>query len=520
MRVLRREVLLGALAISFAFTDASAQAPQSPPSAPLGPIDGDPRDAGYQEWHNANLTPVAPAHLIIAGRYEAVIRSPRESERARRRADLNSAIDRCIARFRLRPPQVSELKDRAPWSAFDSIANGPYVSVTIVPTVADPIDCDQSPAEHNALRAEALRFGTEPLADAANDVHAVEVRRSDALITPVLIGRTEVIKVVSYVRPLTPGPIAPDRTHAVRLYLRYEDLAPTGVADSNGIDIRIWNAVDTVPWSVHVSRSILNGLWREHVAWRLERSRAVEPQGLPIALPPARDGSFASARDAYDDGQYVNAALDAFELLHRNVLQSSDRLTATVQVGATLFAIGDRPAASQMIAEALELQPCLGFPETTPGEFRALVDALRPPARCEAKPIAEVLWLGIVPGRAQRALPRAGKRGSNAVTVFTAALALASVAAHYRAQSLHRSYVGEFKYTVQAYDAAESMRAHATRFGAAAYAVWAGALVHAAFAESAYSRTLEEVRSFGARDARAVRIGPTPQGFGLALHFF
>jgi len=511
---------MGRLAICCALVVAAgsavqAQIPVAPPSRPTGPVSEDPRDAGYPAWRDANLTLAATSQHIVAGRFEAVIRSPGASERARRLADLGPAIERCVERLELSEEQVATLTQRAPWAAFDALANGPYVSVTIVPTVADGIDCNQSPPEQEALRSEALRFGAGPIAPSANNVRAVEVWRGTREIAPVLIGQAPVLKVSSQ-----PRAIAPDNSHAVRLYLRYDDLAPTTGVDTAGLEFRIWNGVDSIPWSLRVPRATVNVLWREIVAWRLERSRAVSPQGLPINLPAAGDPAYVPARASYASGDYVSSALSALAVLDRNILPPRDRLTATVQIGITLRALGDLPASSLMFADALALEPCLGFPVTVPEEFRELARQMQPVSRCNIKSLGEIVVLGLVPGRAQRSLQPARWVGGNAVTGFTIALGVASLATYVKAQSLHKSYHVDTEDPIGSYAVAERMRARSTQLGVATYALWGGAIVHAVLAERAHTRALDDVRFFGRSDQRAVHLAPAARGIGLALHFF
>lgn len=510
---------------------AGAQQPSRPrsvPSRPIVQVPVDPRDAGFPAWREANVSRAREPLAVRSPRFELLIASPLANERARRGGAIAGPIDRCAARFGLNARQIETLKTLDAWAAFDSAANGPYVTITVLPVEAKRVKCDDNALEREALIRTGLRFGLDEIVNPNSDVAFVEVHQGGRELPIALAGRALVTKVAPQ------GYAGSDGSSMVRLYIAYDDIAPVPGPDTVGLEVRIWNESYAEPHAVIIPPSVLDELWHEALVWRARRaadeSRAVTP--LAGEFPQPADAALREAHAAYVAAR-VPAALDlALVRLEGERLSRDDALSARVHVGAGFLALGDWPAARAAFGAALDADPCLRFADNVAAPIRALVDSLRPPIRCTPMTTREVLRTALRPGRAQRVHEPTRVDAADAYRNLTIGLAAASVASHILARSLHASYDDDLENPARAYRVADERRQIGNALGLLTYAAWATAALHAVAVERAYARRLTEVGSYGAARGDGstgsagaerpapVEVRPSTRGVGLAIHFF
>jgi hypothetical protein len=511
-------------------TALASQAPSGrrpPPSRPAAAVMTLARDSGYPVWRDANIARAREPLVIRNERYEILLSTPLSAARATRIGAVASVVNRCAQRFELTQGQSAALRSFDPWVAFDSAANGPYVTITVLPIEAKRVGCDDTSLEREGVIRIGLRFGLDTLANPHANVASVALSREGNAIEPVLSGRALVTKVAPK------GFVGPDGSSMVRLYVRYEDLAPNRSTGAGDVEVRIWNEAHEAADVAVIPRSALEHIWHEALVWRSQRAAAAASPAAPVAgsFPLPKDATLRDAHAAYAAGRVTEAMDIALLRLEGDDLERSDSLSAMVHVGLGFLAVDDALAARVALSGAVGVEPCLGFAESVDARARAIVDSLRPGTRCTALPTGDILRAALVPGRAQRALAPAQVDLSQTYRNTTIGFGVASIAAHGLARVLHAKYEDDRSDPVKAYRLADEKRALGNTLGLVAYGVWVASGVHAVMAERAYARRLQAFGAYGGttgdgateRDGGAampIDVRPAPRGLGLAIHFF
>jgi hypothetical protein len=484
-------------------------------------------DSGYAAWRDENVARAREPRVIRNARYEILLSTPLSAARATRIGAVANSVDRCAQRFELTQGQAAALRSFDPWAAFDSAANGPYVTITVLPIEAKRVDCDDTSLEREAVMRIGLRFGLDTLANPYSNVAYVSLSRQGNAIEPVLSGRALVTKVAPK------GFVGPDGSSMVRLYLRYEDIAPNASAESGDIEVRIWNETHEAAEVATIPRAALEHMWHEALVWRAQRASAQSAQAIPVAgsFPRPQDATLRDAHAAYGAGRVTEAMDIALLRLEGDALAPADSVNALVHVGLGFLAVDDAVAARVALSNAVGVEPCLQFSESVDARARALVDSLRPGTRCTPLATGELLRAALVPGRPQQRLAPAQVDLGQSFRNATIGFGVASLAAHGLARVLHAKYEDDRDDPAKAYRAADEKRILGNALGLAAWTAWTASAVHAVFAERAYARRLQVFEAYGeatgdrgeARGVGAaapVEVRPSSRGVGLAIHFF
>jgi hypothetical protein len=516
-----------ALALSLVATSAVAQeSERRRPVSGRAPasVEQDPRDAGFGAWRDVNIARARAPLALRSARFEMLLASPLAAARAKRSGAVGTSVDRCAARFSLSPGQAAALKTFDPWAAFDSVASGPFVTITILPAEAKRVDCDDSAFEREALMRVGLRFGLDSISNVYGDVASAELRRGGTEVRPLAGGRVLVTKVAPG------GLVVPDGASMVRLYFTYDDLAPGPASDTSGFELLIWNTTHEAPEIIRIPRAAIQDLWHEALVWRAQRaaSSGVERAPLSGEFPVPSDGTLREAHASYVAGRLTEALEVALVRLEGEDLSRSDRLNAQVHVGAGFLALDDEVATRVAFGSALDVEPCLRFAESVDERLRTLLDAMRPAVRCEARSTGAVLRASLVPGRGLSTAEPVQTDLSESYRNVTIGFGIASLAAHALSRVLHKKYEENRDDPTAAYAVADEKRVLGNQFAMVAYAAWIGSAAHALIAERAHARRVREYGSYGAAGRGDVRSGtsqsiavrPSARGFGLAIHFF
>ena len=207
-------------------------------------------------------------------------------------------------------------------------------------------------------------------------------------------------------------------------------------------------------------------------------------------------------------GAYGVATSEAMtRLLFQPRPAQADIRNAMLQ-SATAFTLRERDAeALSLIADVMEVYPCMTFDAAVPASLREMADASRKPARCKSIPLSVIALRSAVPGYGQATSPLRTRFGLAVLggTAFSYAVANQF---RQRARADYQRYLdynGSTSVKPPAlYRDAQQSRVAANAFTYAAVSIWAGAAVEAVWNEWQHKRALAEVRSVG-RPAEARR---------------
>ncbi|MHB1298291.1 MAG: hypothetical protein ACYC0B_07170 [Gemmatimonadaceae bacterium] len=479
----------------------------------------DERDEGFAAWRDsvASKSVVAP-YAMMGGRFDVLIQSAVAREGTDRIEHLRRGVAACAPLSGLSTDEQRRLVEDHAWREFDAAVEGmPLIAITIAPTPARRAYCAGVVRAELGLLEHGIRFGIDTLADPRHDAWAVEILVGEERIRPALVARAPVTKVApeSY--------IGTDGLHALRVYLAFDALDGLAPGTPNLPVLRLQiSTIDSAPETVEIPQEVIEDILREMLPWRARRLATASRghRDLPVSLPEPRDALLLAAHRRYLAGDYADATATALARLDARQIRSADRTSARMQAGLTFAGHGDEAAARMLLGDAIAHEPCLTLPAAAPSAFRALLEDVRPSARCEAVSGWQVARMGLIPGRAQRRLHPERRGAGFFPLVITTGLGVTSILMHKRADEVRRQYEQNFVDPAGAFARANEAHRKANRVGAATYAVWGGSIIQAILHERRLARGTAEVRDYGANAARPVRVGAASQGLGLSISFF
>lgn len=403
-----------------------------------------------------------PAPTVIIGRHASVVvGAPAALAAASDSAAVVQTLARCLPGYR---DAAAVAQATAP--AGSGMPDGGEHALVLVVPASDYLaaSCDTRVLAGPALLARGIQFVGAKGYDARVDVVAATLVVDGRTVEP-----TDVERVPAHVIPPAPEARVPSW---LVLALPSNVLAPDAGGRFPAVTLRGTSADGAAPESFSIPAEHLRALW--------------------YALIPRR---LASSGEA-------TAALDR---LAAPGLSREDTRAARMRLATAALGAGDTAAARVVLGDVLADAPCLTISRTQP-EYGRLVDAMRPPARCETIPARRILLRGLVPGLALRAVGRP----RSAVINAGATLAAAGVGAAFlsSAHAAHERYMTA-RTVIDATDAwqrATDARGSARNAFVAAGAVWVGGVVHGLLTERAYGRELARVREYD----RQPRVGVLP----------
>jgi len=451
------------------------------PSSPTAVLSPGPLDVDFARWRDAEVPrrPGVRPVVITGGRYVLGVYSPVTMAVAANPMEAEAAIASCSAWFQLSDEATERLRASRPWAEFDAaVASVPVVTLTVQPAQARVATCTDGSAPQRAADALGLHFGYDTISHPANDAFAVKVQINGRDVTPRMIGRVPATKV-------SPEFVGPDGSHQIRIYLDHEDLAPRD-SDLPSIEVSIWNGLDGLPQLMTVPPTDLVALWREFLAWRAHRL-----EGGPVAIEQLLSGGLGREK----------------------------RTRTRMELGLGFLALHDTAAASVVIRDALQEEPCLQLPPSSPDGVRAFLNRLRTDGRCSVVSGKEIARLALMPGRAHRDVIRQPTAGRMIVGGVVVGL-VASTALQMNARTLHAAYETDFVNPVAAYNKAARMQRAGNILAISTCALWGGSIAHAVLGERQRARRIEEMATYQVEPRRPASVGLSPNGLGLAFHVF
>lgn len=507
------------LCAAFVPSHALSQAPSAFPMNPGAPAAADARDAGFAAWvaTGAAATVTAPT-IVNASRYRLLVQSAVARQSQPGTDVLARVLVSCARPLGASDEAVRRATTERAWSSADALVQDrPLVAITIVPVEARPVGCEDEAVDTLAL-AFAIGFGRDTTGHPS----------ADAVSTRVLVGRDTVTPILVVRAPMTKfapgGYVGPDGRHALRVYLAFETLV-TRDTTTPSITLDIWNPTDSLPLRAELPSGLVRRLWRELLPWRLRRGAqaASTTRSLPVPLLEPSDATLREAYQSYLSGAFTDGAARALARGEARRLSATDRAIAGLQVGVTLAALGDDPAARAVMREALANEPCALLPATVPSELRAPFDAVRPSAaRCVPAPASRVLRYGLVPGLAQRRLEPHRREAGLYPLLGTAGAAGLWAYFSAKASSDHSKYLATANEPAAAFADAERARQIANAAAVGIWLGWGGSVVHAVLRERRLGQRVERWQAASSRPlpGRQSSVAPASRGIGLTVAFF
>ena len=521
------------LSISCGVLPLRAQRPDLPPGAPDSVLAPRPTDAGFVEWRTrvAARGRVGASYLVDGARYQLLVLTPMAIDALRQDSLLVKATKGCQKALRLSDADVQASSTIDPWAAFDSAARArPLVAIAVYPKEQRRYDCHAGTLARVAALSRGVLYGAFGAPTEQEQVATAELRR-DGLVEPTpLVGRAPVIKA-------TQGRLVDDGSGQVRLWVDPLAFAPDAEGRVAALEVHVFNPVDPEPDVLPLPERLVRAVWQQLLPWQARTLDVAEapPTPPPVLFDAPRDSTLRAAHEAYAQGRYGAATSDAMtRLLFQPRPAQADIRNAMLQ-SATAFTLRQRDAeALSLIADVMEVYPCLTFDAAVPLALREMAEASRRPARCTSIPLALVALRGAVPGLGQATSPLRTKFGFAVLGGTAASYAIAN-GFRQKARAEYRRYLdyngGTAAKPPALYRDAEQSRVAANAFTYAAVAIWAGAAVEAVWSEWRYKRALAEVRQVGrptragtreeAQAADAPRWMPwlAPRGVGVAVRF-
>lgn len=508
MRFGSRLALLASLA-PLAPLALGAQGVARPPLVPDSILTAGPRDSAFAEWRaRVAVHGRAGASFLVEGeRFELLFLTPMAVDALAPDSLIVRATRGCQRALQLSDSVVEATAHLQPWARFDSAAHArPLVVVEVLPIERNRFDCHSGLAARFAALARGAQFGVFRDHEPSRDVAAAEFRRGGLLEPAILSGRAPVTR-VAHARAVADG------TSHVRLYIEPIAFAPAPDGRIPPLEVHAWNLVDPEPEILPVPEPVARAVWQQLLPWRARQlaaeRRAVAGDGsapVPLALPAPRDSALRVAHARYERGDLAGAAADALERLMLRPLPSRpDTRGAMLQAAASFTTFGEDEAMTSLLADVLEVYPCLTFAEDAPASMRAAAEQLRPPARCTAHALPMIALRSIVPGGGQMTTPRRTRLGLVILGGTAAAYVLAGRSRAY-ARDRHdeyRAYAGYGEPGAAAiWRKAETGRLIANGLTIGAATTWTLAAVEAIVAERRHARALAAVRDVGRRPVR------------------
>jgi hypothetical protein len=467
-------------------------------------------------WRDSTSVGTTDRIVPPSGRVRVLIQSALARDRAPSDSLLAVALRECADLLELDAAAQRAVVARRAWQAADAAVRGlPRVAITMVPSEAQSLPCSAIPRLSDALIANGVLVGYDTLAHPRNEVATVQVLLGGAPAEGVEVAREPVRKLS------LDGYVGGNGLHAARVYLRFEDLVRATEGSRRGTVRFVIANGQGLADTLDLDPLLLQTLTAELLPWRARRvatASAVDP-ALPMPLPTPEDAALRASRERYEARAWGEATVIAVRRREARGLSRDDRTTARMQAAVTFAGTGDAAAARMLFREALAAEPCMALPMGSPAPMRALMDAERPEARCEAVPTSRLLVTGLVPGRIRTRYY--DDRGFPLVELLVlAGTGAASVMLHTEATRRHDAYLRAIQNPDVLYAEAQSLRTAGNVMSGAFWMSYVWPTMRAIREERAFERRLPALMSYGAEPSRSARIEPSTRGLGLAVHFF
>ncbi len=506
-----------------------AQRPDLPPPAPDSVLAPGPDGVGFLEWRTrvAERGRVGASYLVDGPRYQLLVMTPMAIDALRQDSLIVKATKGCQKAIRLSDADVQASAAIDPWAAFDSAARArPLVAIAIYPKEQRRYDCHAGVLARFAALSRGALYGAFGAPLEQEQVATAELRR-DGLVEPTpLTGRAPVIKV-------TQGRLLEDGSGQVRLWVDPLAFSPDAEGRVPQLEVHVFNPVDPEPDVLPIPDRLIRAVWQQLLPWQARTLDVADGARTapPVVFDAPRDSTLRVANEAYARGAYGIATSEAMtRLLFQPRPAQADIRNAMLQ-SATAFTVRGRDAeALSLIADVMEIYPCMTFADAVPAGLREMAEASRKPARCTSIPLAMIALRSAVPGLGQATSPLRTKFGAAVLGGTALSYALANQFRQ-KARADYRRYLDYDGSTAvkppALYRDAQQGRVASNAFTYAAVALWSGAAVEAVWNEWQHKRALAEVRRVGrppsarASSAGGVRWMPhvAPAGLGVAVRF-
>lgn len=518
------------LLIAFLLTVALAHSSRAqgdrrerPPIVPDSVVGPGPTGAGFLEWRAAIAARgrTGASYLVDGERYQLLVLTPMAVDALAQDSLIVKATRGCQRALSLTDAQVASTDTIDPWAAFDSAARArPLVVIAVYPKEQRRFDCHAGLLARFAALSRGALYGAFGSMHAFEQVASAEVRR-DGLVEPTpLTGRAPVTKV-------TRARIDVDGSEQLRLWVDPLAFSPDAEGRVPRLEVHVYNPVDPEPDVLPLPDRLIRAVWQQMLPWQArtldDADAALVPPSVEFAAP--LDSALRVAHDAFARGALGVAASEALTRLMFQPRPRQREIRDAMLQSATAFSLRGREAeALSLIADVMEVYPCLTLAPEAPAELRDMAEASRTPARCSAIPLPIIALRSVIPGYGQATGPL---RRRLALTVFVST-ALTYAAAEgargfaRRAYAEYESYQGgDFPTAVTRYKRAEDARTAGNLLTFAAAGLWIGSGVEALWNEHQHARRLREVHEVGRPRTRRVTVSPslTTDRFGLRVSF-
>lgn len=502
---------------------AQASERERPPTAPDSVLGPGSTGAGFLEWRTAIAARgrTGASYLVDGDRYQILVLTPMAVDQLNEDSLIVKATRGCQRALSLNEYQISGTATIDPWAAFDSAARArPLVAIAIYPKEQRRYDCHEGLLARFAALSRGALYGVFSTPLPAEQVATVEVRR-DGLVEPTpLTGRAPVTKV-------TRTELLVDGSEHIRLWVDPLAFSPDVEGRAPHLEVHVYNPVDPEPDILPLPDRLVRAVWQQMLPWQARNldsaDSALTPPPLEFAAP--KDSSLRIAHDAFARGALGLSASEALtRLMFRPRPEQREIRDAMVQSAAAFSLRGRDAEALSLIADVMEVYPCLTLAPEAPASLRDMADASRKPARCTAIPLSIIALRSVIPGFGQATGPL---RRRLALTVFASTAASYATAEGLRSYARHvyegyESYQGgdpNFR-ADKRYRRAQMARTGGNALTIAAAGIWIGAGVEGIWNEYQHKRRLAHVREVG-RPRRALSIEPSlsTDRVGLRLRF-
>ncbi len=525
MGLVSRRVLLAWSVALVSASVAHAQAParERPPAAPDSILTPGPAGGGFLEWRTAIAARgrTGASYLVDGERYQILVLTPMAVDALAQDSLIVKATRGCQRALALSDAQVASTDTIDPWAAFDSAARArPLVAIAIYPKEQRRFDCHAGILARFAALSRGALYGAFGPARAFEQVASAEVRR-DGLVEPTpLTGRAPVTKV-------TRTQLVVDGSEQVRVWIDPLAFSPDAEGRVPRLEVHVYNPVDPEPDVLPLPDRLIRAVWQQMLPWH---ARTLDAADASFVVPPVEfvaptDSSLRVAHEAFTRGALGLAASEALTRLMFQPRPPQREIRDAMLASAVAFSLRDRdPEALSLIADVMEVYPCLTLAPEAPASLRDMADASRQPARCTSIPLPVIALRSVIPGFGQATGPL---RRRLALTVFasTALTYTAAEGARGFARKSYREYQayqgGDFPNAVTRYKRAQNARTAGNALTVAAAGLWIGAGMEAVWNEWQHARRLADVREVGRPRTRRVEVLPalTTGHLGLRVRF-
>lgn len=523
-RVARRSLLaLPVALLSASIAHAQPAARDRPPIAPDSILAPGPTGDGFLAWRSAIAARgrTGASYLVDGERYQLLVLTPMAVDALAQDSLIVKATRGCQRALALSEAQVASTDTIDPWAAFDAAARArPLVAIAIYPKEQRRFDCHAGVLARFAALSRGALYGAFGPARVFEQVASAEVRRDGLVEATPLTGRAPVTKV-------TRAQLVVDGSEQVRLWIDPLAFSPDAEGRVPRLEVHVYNPVDPEPDVLPLPDRLIRAVWQQMLPWQ---ARSLDADGAALVPPPVEfaaptDSSLRLAHEAFSRGALGVSASEALTRLMFQPRPPQREIRDAMLASAVAFSLRGRdPEALSLIADVVEVYPCLTLAPEAPASLRDMADASRKPARCTSIPLPVIALRSVVPGYGQATGPL---RRRLALTVFASTALTYAAAEGVRgfARTAYREYEEyrgtDFPNAVTRYKRAQNARTAGNALTVAAAGLWIGAGVEAVWNEWQHKRRLDDVRAVGARRARGVGVSPAlaPGHLGLQVTF-